>query len=162
MPGAVSPYASQARVAGGANDVGALPASTPNPADPTQAANPLAGVKPAPTVNQAAQPAAAPLSTVQPDVKSAGGAIKSGSGETWKSSSDLQAAWKNLEPQNRSKPYPGDAVAQQQVSARDAAGQSNLSAVKGFLNKFTGAKTQESVSFANDELNRIVSLVRHR
>jgi sulfur relay (sulfurtransferase) DsrC/TusE family protein len=198
MPGqAVSPYASQARVAGGANDVGTLPASTPNPADPTAAANPMAGVKPttsgysnsggntggagpswggqggnqttaaaAPPANQAAQPAAAPaaapLSTVQPDVKAAGGAIKSGSGETWKSSSDLQAAWKNLEPMNRSKPYPGDAVAQQQVDADNAKRTNNLNAVKGVWNKLTGAKTQESVSFANDELNRIVSLVRHR
>ena len=73
-------------------------------------------------------------------------------------------------------PYPGDAVAQQQVSARDAAGQKNMDTLKGVGNKisnFLGGNKQpatgsaavnnfESTSFANDELSRIINLVHHR
>jgi hypothetical protein len=166
-------------------------AADPTAADPTAAVNPMAGVKPAGAA--AAQPAAAPLSTVQPDVKSADGAVKSGSGGNVKSSSDLQLAWRSLQPQNRSMPYPGDAVAQQQVSARDAAGQKNMDTLKGVGNKisnflggnkqpaaapaeqynrlkdpnsltrgFTPKTTPAIATFENEELSRIVSLIRHR
>ena len=136
-------------------------ASGAKPGDTAGSGSPMAGVKPPPVAGadagQAAQPAAAaaPLSTVKPNVKNA----VDGQGNPVKSSSDLELAWRQMNPRQ---PYPGDAAAQAAVSRREAGAQSNMNAVKGVANKLTGGQTQESVTFANDELNRIVSLVRHR
>jgi len=174
--GAGPSYAGQ-----GGNQTTAAPAPA---ADPTAAVNPMAGFKnsggngsgagpsyagqggnqttaAAAPAGQAAQPA--PLSTVQPAVTSpvSGQQWKTGDGSTLKSRSDLEIAWSN-QPGNRGKTYPGDAAAQQQVSADDANRQKNLNAVKGVWNKLTGKPTQESTTFANDELNRIINLVHHR
>ena len=162
--------------------LGGIPPQT----DPTQAANPMAGVNTRPAggygqfannsdAGQAAQPAPAapaapaPVSTVQPTVKSgSGGTVKSGDGSAVKSRSDLEIAWANM-PGNRYKQYPGDAAAQQQVGAQQAAGQKNLNAIKNFFggNKqpATGSAAVnnfESTTFENAELSRIVNLVHHR
>ena len=140
-------------------------ASNAQPGDTAGSGSPMAGAKPAaPAGGQAAQPAApaapAPLSTVQPTVKSgSGGAVTSGDGTPIKSRSELELAWSQLNPRQ---PYPGDAAAQAAVSRRDAAGQKNLDAVKGVWNKLTGKPASESVTFANDELSRLISLVRHK
>ena len=154
------PAGSQAQTAGGSNELakagimGGKPAAAPA-ADPTAAVNPMAGFKnsggngggagpsyagqggnqttpAAAPAGQAAQPA--PLSTVQPAVTSpvSGQQWKTGDGSTLKSRSDLEIAWSN-QPGNRGKTYPGDAAAQQQVSADDANRQTNLNALKGLF-----------------------------
>ena len=151
----------------------AAPAATPNPnsgsaytggvgnatnnpvtaADPTAAANPMAGIKPtAPATGQAAQPAPPPA---------AGAPVTSPvSGQTWKTGDGSALTTRTADQIGDTNPRTG-VVTPGSYDKNMAQGQKNLNALKGL---FGGNKqpTQESTSFANDELSRIINLVHHR
>jgi len=113
-PTSGSPMAGVSRPAGGYGQFAGQAAQPEAPAAGPAAANPSAG--------------AAPVKT------GTGGTLTTRDGKPVTTRSDNEIWW-SQQPGNMGKQYPGDAVAQQQYDARQAAGKQNMDALKGVGNK---------------------------
>jgi hypothetical protein len=149
------------------------------PGSPTSG-SPMAGVNTS-SNGQSAQPvapAANPSAGAAPVKTGTGGTLTTSDSKPVTTRSDNQIWW-SQQPGNMGKQYPGDAVAQQQYDARQAAGQKNMDALKGVGNKIAGffggkkpaaaagqsqqpTAPPQQVTMENEELSRIINLIHHR
>lgn len=99
--------------------------------------------EPAAATAAAAPQAVNPSAGAQPVKTGTGGTLTTRDGKPVMTRSDNEIWW-SQQPGNMGKQYPGDAVAQQQYDARQAAGKKNMDALKGVGNKianfFSGNK----------------------
>ena len=165
--------------------LGGIPPQQTSPLqpDPTQPANPMAGVNTRPAggygnftggatnaePGQAAQPTAAAAPAANPSAGAApvktgsGGTLTTRDGKPVTTRSDNEIWW-SQQPGNRGKQYPGDAVAQQQYDAQKSAGQKNLNAIKSFFgggNKQQAAAAPQPTTPAIATFESEMSMIKH-